>query len=814
MKRVYLPLQDYRAKRSPGRTIEPFGGGTGPARLFVVHKHSARQLHHDLRLELGGVLRSWAVPRVPSFDPTCKRLAVQVEDHPIEYGSFEGVIPAGNYGAGPTIVWDRGTWTPLDDAETGLAKGKLRFRLDGYKLRGAWSLVRLAKSERNWLLIKERDAHVVSGEGHLAESSVLSGLTIEELRDGSPRWAEVRAQVDPLPPAPLRVEQVKVMLAETRPQPFSAEGWLFEIKYDGFRALAAREGGRGKLLYRHHNEATVLYPELATALSALPVDLILDGEIAVCDEKGRPSFERLQQRALLTRTPDIERAALSLPATLFIFDLLAFQDRDLRSLPLSARKALLSRLLPALGPLHYVDHIETRGQEMFDEVGRLGLEGVMAKRADSPYRAGRSSDWLKIRRERSADFAVVGYTAPQGLRSGLGALHLAVLESDALVYAGRVGSGLGERDLASLPEQLRTDERPEPPCTGPIPNGRGHTWVNPRLVCEVRYKEVTRDGLLRQPVFLRWRSDKRPEECTRPVTWPQPPLAAPVMEKRISFSNLKKVFWPEQGLTKGDLIDYYRAIAPWLLPYLRDRPLVLTRYPEGIAGPSFFQKDAPTWSPEWVRRAHIWSDERQHELDYFLCDDVESILYLANLGSIPLHVWSSRVGSLERPDWCILDLDPTLFCQDQRRLRVARSHSPGRAADPHRVAYLGPIAGAGCGARPSRSRHPDPCPVPAGRPRLSGLPAKRPWPDHRWPFQRPGRTRRPRLHAPALVRGESETDSSGLHHPNRSRPHGPPARRSFDSDPAPAPESAESPGAAGKGCEPIGSTFSTRLPVA
>jgi bifunctional non-homologous end joining protein LigD len=534
----------------------------------------------------------------------------------------------------------------------------LRFRLDGYKLRGAWSLVRLAKSERNWLLIKERDAHVVSGEGHLAESSVLSGLTIEELRDGSPRWAEVRAQVDPLPPAPLRVEQVKVMLAETRPQPFSAEGWLFEIKYDGFRALAAREGGRGKLLYRHHNEATVLYPELATALSALPVDLILDGEIAVCDEKGRPSFERLQQRALLTRTPDIERAALSLPATLFIFDLLAFQDRDLRSLPLSARKALLSRLLPALGPLHYVDHIETRGQEMFDEVGRLGLEGVMAKRADSPYRAGRSSDWLKIRRERSADFAVVGYTAPQGLRSGLGALHLAVLESDALVYAGRVGSGLGERDLASLPEQLRTDERPEPPCTGPIPNGRGHTWVNPRLVCEVRYKEVTRDGLLRQPVFLRWRSDKRPEECTRPVTWPQPPLAAPVMEKRISFSNLKKVFWPEQGLTKGDLIDYYRAIAPWLLPYLRDRPLVLTRYPEGIAGPSFFQKDAPTWSPEWVRRAHIWSDERQHELDYFLCDDVESILYLANLGSIPLHVWSSRVGSLERPDWCILDLDP------------------------------------------------------------------------------------------------------------------------------------------------------------
>ena len=654
-----MPLQNYRAKRSPGRTTEPFGGGSGPGRLFVVHKHAARRLHYDLRLEMEGVLRSWAVPRVPSFDPAEKRLAVQVEDHPIEYGSFEGVIPAGNYGAGPTIVWDRGTWTPLDDVKQGLVKGKLRFTFAGYKLRGAWSLVRLAKSQKDWLLIKERDAYVVrGGESRLPEASVLSGLTIEELRDGSPRWAEVREQTDKLPPSPLRAEQVQVMLAETRPQPFSEPGWLFEIKYDGFRALAAHEGGRGKLIYRHGNDATALYPDLAAALTALPADVVLDGEITVCDEQGRPSFERLQQRALLTRQPDIERAALRLPASLFVFDLLAFRDRDLRPLPLATRKALLSRLLPALGPLHYVDHIEARGQEMFEEVTRLGLEGVVAKRAASPYRAGRSSDWLKIRRDRSADFVVVGYTAPRGLRSGRGALHLAAQESGALVYAGRVGSGLAEKDLASLPRELHDDEQPDPPCTGPVPRGPEHTWVRPRLVCEVRYKEITSDGLLRQPIFLRWRADKRPDECARPVTQAEPPPASASVEKRIAYTNLKKVFWPAEGLTKGDLIDYYRAIAPWLLPYLRDRPLVLTRHPEGIAGPSFFQKDAPTWSPEWVRRVRIWSDERKRELEYFLCDDVESILYLANLGSIPLHVWASRVGSLERPDWCILDLDP------------------------------------------------------------------------------------------------------------------------------------------------------------
>ncbi|HEX7599490.1 MAG TPA: non-homologous end-joining DNA ligase, partial [Polyangia bacterium] len=641
-----MSLRDYRAKRSPSRTTEPFGGGSGSLHRFVVHLHDARRLHYDVRLEMEGVLRSWAVPKTPSFNPAEKRLAVLVEDHPIEYGGFEGVIPAGNYGAGPTLVWDRGTWVPLDDPESGLRRGKLRFEFLGYKLRGAWSLVRLAKSEKDWLLIKERDAFVArDNPPALSPASVLSGLTLEELRDGSPRWQAVRAQVEKLPPASLEVERVEVMLAEQRTEAFDAQGWLFEIKYDGFRALAAHQAGRGKLIYRHGHDATALYPDLAASLSALPADLILDGEISVCDEQGRPSFERLQRRALLTRPGDIERAALSLPATLFVFDLLGFEGRDLRPLPLSTRKQLLVQLLPKLGPLHYVDHIEARGQEMFAEITRLGLEGVVAKRADAPYRAGRCSDWLKIRRDRSADFVVVGFTAPKGMRSGLGALHLAAQGPDGLVYMGRAGSGLDEKVLARLPQELQADKLSAPPCSGPVPTGRQHTWVKPRLVCEVRYREITSDGLLRLPIFLRWRTDKRPEECAQPVQTVEPPLPAARVDKAIAFTNLNKIFWPEQGFSKGDLIDYYRAIAPWLLPYLRDRPVVLTRYPEGITGRSFFQKDAPAWSPEWVRRARIWSEERHRELEYFLCDDVESLLYLANLGNIPLHLWSSRVGA-------------------------------------------------------------------------------------------------------------------------------------------------------------------------
>jgi len=687
-------LKRYRDKRSAGSTPEPFGGAAeadtvevspseeAPAwarpRLFCVQKHAARRLHYDFRVELGGVLRSWAVPMGPSLNPADKRLAVQVEDHPVEYAEFEGVIPEGNYGAGEVIVWDKGLWVPLEDPEETLPRGKLTFELRGYKLRGAWHLFRTSKRRgeetKEWMLVKRNDGWA-SDSRTLPPESIYSGLTLEEIKSGSQRAAEVRAELGRLgaPRQVVRAAGVSLMLAETAEKAFTDPDWLFELKYDGYRVLAEREGEEARLRYRRGSDATSLYPDVARALRALPFgDLVLDGELVVLDEESRPSFQRLQRRAQQRRTIDIQRATLELPATLYVFDLLAFEGFDVRPLPLAERKRLLQKLLPAAGPIRFLDHIAEQGEAFYAEVTRLRLEGLLAKRADAPYRGGRSPHWLKLRAERTDDFVVVGFTEPQGDRTGFGALHLAAFDGDDLVYRGRAGSGFGEKQLVDLRALLEVDRRDAPVCSGPIPTDRGHVWVEPRHVAEVRYLTWTAEGLLRQPVFLRLRDDKPLDECVLPrpgATTPAPPaetagpgisdlLAEAPVEKKVPFSNLDKVFWPEEGHTKGDLIEYYRAISPWLLPYLKDRPLVMTRHPDGITGKSFFQKDAPSFSPGWVRLERVWSESAEREIDYFVADDVETLLYIINLGTILLHVWASRVQTLARPDWCILDLDP------------------------------------------------------------------------------------------------------------------------------------------------------------
>src|SRR6266404_2170511 len=667
-------LDAYRAKRSLERTPEPAGAVArdGGGRLFVVHQHAARRLHFDLRLEMEGVLRSWAVPKGPSYDTAEKRLAVHVEDHPLEYGDFEGLIPKGNYGAGAVIVWDRGEWTPVGDPLEGLAEGKLLFELRGYKLRGLWTLVKLKKSEKDWLLIKERDAWASKDPEELPPESVLSGLTVEDLGAGRDRGEAIRRELTRLgaPRRPVEAKSVGLMLAETAERAFSREGWLFEPKLDGYRVLAARAPSEPRLLTRSGNDCAASFPEILRAVAALPFErLVLDGEVVALDDAGRPSFQRLQGRARLRRPLDIRHAAVNTPVTYYAFDLLGFEDFDLRPLPLTARKAALRRVLPPVGPLRYLEHVDDEGEALYREAERLGLEGVVGKKAGSPYRAGRSSAWLKIRSRRTGDFVVVGFTAPKGSRGGFGALHLADYLDGALVYAGRAGSGFTDKELPEVRRKLESLRRPDPPCSGPLPADKGTTWVEPALVCEVEYTEWTDEGLLRQPVFLRFRDDKRPEECVResgqvdgrsggqPVGELDPPPARPP-DRQTAFTNVGKVFWPDEGYTKGDLIAYYRAIAPWLLPYLRNRPLVLTRYPDGIAGKSFFQKDAPGFRPEWIRTERMWSEETQREIDYFVCDDEASLLYVVNLGTIPLHLWASRAPTLERPDWCVLDLDP------------------------------------------------------------------------------------------------------------------------------------------------------------
>ena len=673
-------LAEYRAKRDPSRTPEPFGGRVlSGGHAFVVQKHAARQLHWDLRLELDGALLSWAVPKGPSPSQADKRLAVRTEDHPLEYAEFEGVIPPGEYGAGAMIVWDRGSWIPKEDPHEGLEKGKLLFELRGHKLQGLWTLVKTKQDERSWLLIKERDAYEDperSTEDY-PDDSIYSGLTVEAFPKLDALARELVAELEARSVRRRRVSvrEVKPMLATADDTPFSREGWLFELKYDGYRMLAGRSGGEAELRSRAGSDLGPAFPDIARAVRGLPYEgLVLDGEVVVHGVDGKPSFSLLQKRGRITNPIDALRAAAALPATLWAFDLLAVEGFDLRALPLIERKELLFRLLPTVGPIRFSEHVDGEGRALFEAVEGMRLEGMVGKDGASPYRGGRSRSWIKVRTELTDDFVVVGWTEPEGSRSGFGALHLARWEDGALRYRGSVGSGFREDDLSGLAEALERSEVDEAPCTvGPVPRGAKHHWASPDLVVEVRFKERTEQGLLRHPVFVRTRDDKEPEECRDDADpeFPEPAVdrsspgeaegaaRSPSGEvRRNAFSNLDKVFWPEEGYTKGDLIEYHRRVAPWMLPYLRDRPLVMTRYPDGILGKSFFQKDAPPHAPDWVRTVTVWSEGSERELAYFVADDLDSLLYVVNLGTIPIHVWSSRVPDLSRPDWCLLDLDP------------------------------------------------------------------------------------------------------------------------------------------------------------
>ena len=636
--------------------------------VFVVQKHAARSLHWDLRLELDGVLLSWAIPKGPSPNQADKRLAMQTEDHPLEYAEFEGVIPEGEYGAGAMIVWDRGVWVPLEDPHEGLEKGKLLFELRGHKLLGKWTLVKTRQAPNSWLFIKERDAYLDadSTTEDYPDDSIYSGLTVEEFPHADAH-AEALAERVALTGAKkrvLRAQDVDLMLASSEERPFTRDGWIFELKYDGYRLLGERSARVAFLRSRAGHDLTATFPEIARAVRGLPYeDLVLDGEVVVNDAEGMPSFSRLQRRGRILNKADALRSSVELPALYHAFDLLGIEGHDLRGLPLLERKEILREVLPTVGPIRYTDHIPVQGETMYAHVERMRLEGIIGKKADAPYRGGRSRSWIKVRTVRVDDFAVVGWTDPKGARGGFGSLHVAQYSGQDLVYAGSVGSGFTDAQLDDVLEALEAIEVDETPCTaGPVPKGKGHHWVRPRIVAEVKYKERTDQGVLRQPSFSRFRDDKRAEDCVSDAA-PGDADAGPepveiVEEKSVAFTNLDKVFWPHEGYTKGDLIQYHRAIAEWMLPYLEDRPLVMTRYPDGIDGKSFFQKDAPPYAPDWFRTVTVWSEGSERDLSYFVAEDVESLLYVINLGTIPLHIWSSRIESLASPDWCILDLDP------------------------------------------------------------------------------------------------------------------------------------------------------------
>ncbi len=641
-----MSLAEYRKKRDFGRTAEPKGRAPKPApsSRFVVHRHHATRLHWDVRLELRGVLASWAVPQGPPLEAGKRRLAVHTEDHPIEYLTFHGVIPDG-YGAGRMTIWDTGTYELLAEKD-----GEYKLRVHGTRLEGEWVLVRTRQNEgRDWLMIK----HGTPPKDH-----------------------PLAANVSP-------------MLAVSAEEPFDSPEFGYEPKWDGVRTIAFVDGGEVRLQTRNLLDCTAQYPEAHEIAEALTgaYQAIVDGEVVALDERGAPSFQRLQPRMHLRDEATIRKLRRSTPVLYQVFDLLWADGEDLRPLPLRERLRRLEAALTPMGAIRRSESFPGTGRVLFDAARAHGFEGIVAKRLDAPYVAGRSAAWVKIKAQRTMDCVVGGWTAGQGGRADtLGALLLGVYRDGKLEPVGHVGTGFDERTLRALLDELRRRESPTSPFARAPRANQPARWCLPELVCEVRFSEWTADGGIRHPVFIGLRSDKRPEECRResPVAladdgadpvgesgggaWPGAAEAEPSghggaavaarQDGQVKLTNLKKIFWPAERYTKGDLIEYYETVAPLLLPYLRDRPLVLTRYPDGITGKSFFQKDAPEFVPKWVRTERIYSKDADREIDYFIVNDVETLRYVANLGTIPLHLWGSRLGSLERPDWLVLDLDP------------------------------------------------------------------------------------------------------------------------------------------------------------
>jgi bifunctional non-homologous end joining protein LigD len=565
-------------------------------------------------------------------------------------------------------VWDQGTYRTIDAIQpaAGLEAGKLDLLLAGHKLRGRFALVRTRGSGgRDWLLLHKGSA---GGDPVLgAPGSVLSGLTVEELREGTTRDARILTALRELraPQRSLDRDALRPMLASPGEKAFSKPGWLFELKHDGVRVLALKEGASVRLLARTGGDRAHIYPEVARAVAHLPISsCVIDGEVVALDDSGRSSFERIQQRFTQNDPAVIARAEVEVPLVYCAFDLLAALGFDTRGLPLARRKLLLAEFAPSAGLVRFSDHVEEDGERLFEAAAASGLEGVIAKRADSRYESGRRSrSWLKLKAPRTARLAIAGWTAGKGSRTRMGALLLAGKRNDEWVYTGSAGSGLDEATIEALLPRLEAARLMSPPCVGvPDPPPRGARWTRPELVCDVRFTELTSAGLLRQPVLVALRPEARLEECLAPAAaapsaplpaQPAPraqPLPAPPEEPKLT--RLDKIFWPAEGYTKGDLLGYYEEVWPWLAPYLRDRPVVLTRYPDGIAGKNFFQKNAPDFTPDWVPRQRI------DDTDYFLCNELRTLLYVINSGAIPLHVWSARAPSLEKPDWLILDLDP------------------------------------------------------------------------------------------------------------------------------------------------------------
>jgi bifunctional non-homologous end joining protein LigD len=720
------PLGEYSAKRSFQATPEPapsLEGIPGGPLLFVVQRHAARRLHYDLRLLCDGVLKSWAVPKGPSLDPSEKRLAMQTEDHPYGYGSFEGVIPEGQYGAGEVIVWDCGVYSPdeggtwFDDpgeaqrqVREGLAKGKLSFTLRGEKLKGSFALVK-TKEANQWLLIKHKDRFVTTDDVTQKTRSVLSGIEVADLKV-VPAHRMPAARLAPAGDAAPMPAFAKLapMLAESADAPFRRAGWMWEPKLDGYRVLAFIGKDGVRLRSRRGLDLAGDFPKLAAELATQAAgSMIVDGEIVAFDAAGKPSFGALQARAQLKTDRERDIADRTTPVAFFAFDLLYFAGIDLRDATYRDRRRYLAQCLlpsPRVQLVHAVDD----GVELHAAALATGFEGVIGKREDSRYEAGkRSASWLKVKPMQGGDFVVGGWSRGKGSRT-LGALLVGYWERGRLEYATHVGSGFDERSLADVMARLEPLAIGECPFRE-IPELNGPTtWVAPKLVAEVSYQGWTEDGHLRSPVFLRLRDDIDPKKVRREKVAPAAAPAEPrdpiedvvaqlerakgdvtltVDGQRFKVTHLDRVYWPanealrQPAVTKRDLMRYYAQVSPYMLPHLADRPLTMIRMPDGIGGQRFFQKHWTQARPAFVEAITVFSGHKDEEHEYLLANNLPTLLWLAQSGTLEMHVWHSRArlgadtdvkgtdyaSSLESleasilnyPDYVLFDIDPYIY---------------------------------------------------------------------------------------------------------------------------------------------------------
>ncbi len=702
-----MSLKEYRRKRSFERTAEPEGKlpSSGSGRLYVVQKHAASRLHYDFRLELDGVLKSWAVPKGPSMDPSARRLAVHVEDHPVEYGDFEGIIPPGEYGGGTVMLWDTGEWYPEDDPHRGLAEGRLKFSLTGRKLKGLWMLTRMSDKDggdKNWLLFKLNDRHAGSESDILAAEplSVATNRSLDDIaRDGDRVWS---ARTKALPETAardgtkVRVEpdlaqkpeaaaitgarrkkfpdHITPQLATLVENPPAGDLWLHEIKYDGYRILAFKKNSVVRLVTRNAKDWTERFKTLERSLAALPVDsLVIDGEMVVRKADGTTDFQALQ---------NVLKGRLAGQLVYYAFDLIYLDGFDLMRTPLAERKTILQRLLSGLNPdspLQYSDHILGGGPTVYQHACRYALEGVVSKRTDAAYRQRRTRDWVKSKCLERQEFVIGGFTRPSGSRTGFGALLLGVYTpAGDLRYAGRVGTGFDRKVLHMLSRDLQSIEQADSPFAPPLSGEeiRGARWVKPVRVAEVEFAQWTADGRLRHPSFKGLRQDKPAEDVRRETTAALPPEpdqggensssatagvnspeeSSPDRVAGIRLSHADRVLYPDQGITKYELASYYEQVADRMLPHLSGRPLSIVRCPQGRQKKCFYQKHFTDQLPATVKVVSI--KEKTETRPYITIEDIRGIIALVQLGALEFHPWGSRTDRLERPDRIIFDLDP------------------------------------------------------------------------------------------------------------------------------------------------------------